>query len=706
MLSVIELAQLLTGALDERFNITNKTAVLQVVSCLEAFNITHESYREVQNTRIIKDLQALRQNKANDQQLAKRIKNLLRKWKERLATYSSVVQPSQPNSPQNMSQGSSDTQFMTQQSQSPPISQLPNHKRIVNGPTTFSNLLPKHQQHQQTSQNHLPIKMPMTSPVPVHYQNGTMSSQDSSQSLLGKRKLEAPATVGDVDENSNHSRKKMMKKSNTSAIASPLSLNPNNSTINHNHQINQPIPTVPVQQTPEPAPKKRGRKKGSKGIDSMLNGTIPDFQTEMKLKIASSIENRIKPTMEIQRKFESSHQQNTSMSWTNGNIDSSSLDRGFNSLSSSHQPETSHGDEFHAHIKKEIKEEQKLESVPSQSLAASNTSRSLNIEDEIARLRAQLPPVDYEAAERDTFEEYNTIDNDGEPVECTCTFQEMITYLGADEKDPDAAVVQEEPKIDVNIIKNGESEKLEDTDEDETDDFCAVDDEDDDEVLKSPPPVRGAVKSIFDPEYDANENLIEEMVRRKPRDNASKVIEVKIEKGAVKPLRIDPLLLQQPEQQTPEIERVPIINYVCEEDPMCPARAHFQHDPVTPEDVHRLHTRFINGVNGYWNGIPEEKPPQDYSKDMENIDYAKHRLWKRVVPRYDFLTCDKIPKNLDNKNSSIPPPPPDDDEGSSDGSKKKKKSDTDIEFREWHEVMNVRSFNDDVLTILPYVIID
>ena len=372
---------------------------------------------------------------------------------------------------------------------------------------------------------------------------------------------------------------------------------------------------------------------------------------------------------------------------------------GFNSLQSSHQPDTSHGDGFH--IKKEIKEEPSLEPAPSQSLA-STTSRSLNIEDEIARLRAQLPPVDYEAAERDSFEEYNIIDNDGEPVDCTCTFEEVITYSGDDEKDPDAAAAQEEPKIDVNIIKNGESEKLEDTDEDETDDFCAVDDVDDDEVLKSPPPVRGAVKSIFDPEYDANENLIEEMVRRKPRDNASKVIEVKIEKGAVKPLRNDPLLLQP--EQTPEIERVPIINYVCEEDPMCPARAYFQRDPVTPEDIHRLHTRFINGVNGYWNGIPEEKPPHDYSKDMENIDYAKHRLWKRVVPRYDFLTCDKIPKTFDNKSFSIPPPPPN-DESSSDGSKKKK-SDTDIEFREWHEVMNVRSLNDDVLTILPYVIID
>lgn len=369
---------------------------------------------------------------------------------------------------------------------------------------------------------------------------------------------------------------------------------------------------------------------------------------------------------------------------------------GFNSLSYIHLPDTSHGDESKQHINDELISEP----VPTASLPlASTTLRSLTIEDEIARLRAQLPPIDFEAAEHSSFDDYSTVDIDGDPVECTCTFREVVTYLSDEELASDAVVAQEQPKLEANILKNGGSEKLDDSDEDETDDFCAVDDAEEDEPVKSPPPIRGAVKSIFDPEYDANENLIEEMVRRKPRDNASKVIEVKIEKGAVKPLRIEPLLLQP--EQAPKVERVPIINYVCEEDPMCPARAHFQRDPVTTEDVVNLLSRNIAGVNGYWNGIPEEKPPHDYSKNMENIDYAKHRLWKRVVPRYDFLTCDKIPKTFDNKSFSIPPPPPDDDTPS-DGPKKT----SDIDFREWHEIMNVRSMDDDVLTILPYVIID
>lgn len=345
-----------------------------------------------------------------------------------------------------------------------------------------------------------------------------------------------------------------------------------------------------------------------------------------------------------------------------------------------------------AKVKLEMKAKEQI--IEAQSLAL----RSLTIEDEIANLRAQLPPIDYEAASIDAFEELSTLNFDGEQVECTCTFREVITYEGDDE---------ETPKPDVEpIVRNGVcNDKADDSEEDETDDFCAVEDEDDDVVLvkSSPLPPRGAVKSIFDPEYDANENLIDEMVtRRKPRDASSKVIEVKIDKGAVKPMRIEPLLL--PTEPIPPVERVPTINYVCEEDPMCPARAHFRREPVTNDDVERLHKNFINGVNGFWNGIPEEKPTQDYSKDMESIDYAKHQLWKRVVPRYDFLTCDKIPKTFDDASSfSLPPPPEvDDDVKPFNGARKT----SDIEFREWHEVMNVRSYNDDVLTILPYVIID
>lgn len=262
----------------------------------------------------------MRQNKGNDQILAKRIKNLLRKWKERLATtaVATANQSSQPNSPQNMSQGSSDTQFMTQHSQSPPISQL----RTLNGPTSFTNLLPK---------SHPSSIMPITSPISqIPYQNG---NQDVSK-LLGKRKLDT-SKANDMDENSNHSRRKLMKKS--SPTKQPFVIpNNNNNLVNHNNSVTQ-ASTVPMTQQvqlqqPHPIPipqetqKKRGRKKGSKGIDSMLNGAVPDFQAEIQQKLALSAGKRNKTTIELQQMLES--HQSSAMSWANGDLDSNSLDRG------------------------------------------------------------------------------------------------------------------------------------------------------------------------------------------------------------------------------------------------------------------------------------------------------------------------------------------------------------------------------------------
>lgn len=326
--------------------------------------------------------------------LAKRIKNLLRKWKERLAasTIPATNSHSQPNSPQNFSQGSSDTQFMTQHSQSPPnsSSQQSSASRIVNGPTSFKNLLPKSQQQNHQQHHNLRAVTSPAAPTQPHiYQNGIELSTSTS-SLLGKRKMliDGSSNGADIDENSNQSRKKMMKKTNSGGIA-PLTFNANNNN-NNNHnnnsnssnnsifhnnqqiinkshsnvpvlqqnhhqqhpqqqlplplppqqppQLQQPILKPPLQlqqpQAPPPQllqetlaqPKKRGRRKGSKGIDSQLNGIVPDFQAEIQQKIALSAGKRNKTTFELQQMLES--HQNTSMSWTNGDLDSSSLDRG------------------------------------------------------------------------------------------------------------------------------------------------------------------------------------------------------------------------------------------------------------------------------------------------------------------------------------------------------------------------------------------
>lgn len=91
-------------------------------------------------------------------------------------------------------------------------------------------------------------------------------------------------------------------------------------------------PQMPPQPTPtQETSKKRGRKKGSMGVDRNLNGTAPtDFQTEIQQKIALSAGKRNKTTLELQKMLAESHQSAIqASSLTNGDVvDSSSLDRG------------------------------------------------------------------------------------------------------------------------------------------------------------------------------------------------------------------------------------------------------------------------------------------------------------------------------------------------------------------------------------------
>ena len=353
-------------------------------------------------------------------------------------------------------------------------------------------------------------------------------------------------------------------------------------------------------------------------------------------------------------------------------------------------------------IKKELTDEEST-SISSNQIASS-TPQQPSIEDEIARLASLLPPIDYNAANSK-----NTLDHP-----CTCTFREVITYSDDLEPSNETEKMEDVLKSENDFVKMSNGDMSDD--DEETDDFCAVEDI---AVEKTPP--RSAVKSIFDPEYDANENLIEEMVRNrvKARNHEnSKVIEVKIEKDAVKTSVMNNMIVPDAVPTTqPQIERVPIINYVCDEDPMCPARKHFEQKQVTLSDVQRLHNAWLPGVNGYFNEIVEEIPDHDFSKDADGIDYSERKLWKRVVPRYDFLTLDKVPKTFNNLvDRSSPPEPskikkePDDDTSTSDNFAKNSQfeyaGNRGVEFREWHEVMNVRSYKDEILTILPYVVID
>ncbi|XP_059609688.1 uncharacterized protein LOC132257025 [Phlebotomus argentipes] len=126
----------------------------------------------------------------------------------------------------------------------------------------------------------------------------------------------------------------------------------------------------------------------------------------------------------------------------------------------------------------------------------------------------------------------------------------------------------------------------------------------------------------------------------------------------------------------------------CLEDPTCPARR--EYGEVTAEDVSALHSLSLGNVNGNWSVVT----PSD---DAESL---MPELPVRVVPYYGHLVQDSVPKYPEpgvrwrrkrrraNNNA-------DDDEVTPEGV-----------FREWFQTIHLKSYNDELMTILPYVVID
>uniref|UniRef100_A0A6M2DF00 Mediator of RNA polymerase II transcription subunit 26 n=1 Tax=Xenopsylla cheopis TaxID=163159 RepID=A0A6M2DF00_XENCH len=138
-------------------------------------------------------------------------------------------------------------------------------------------------------------------------------------------------------------------------------------------------------------------------------------------------------------------------------------------------------------------------------------------------------------------------------------------------------------------------------------------------------------------------------------------------------------------------------------DPNCPAKGKFCDLPanVTSEMLHRLHTSFIEGVNG-------------------NFDHG-YSDKNKCLSQNEVLVLDgtdSVPKYGTKPDGSLHPPLPKNPGLDSDSvlvhsniqfserNSESRGSCSRNEFKEWHEVVQRRSYNDELLTILPYVVID
>lgn len=351
-------------------------------------------------------------------------------------------------------------------------------------------------------------------------------------------------------------------------------------------------------------------------------------------------------------------------------------------------------------------------------------NKALNvIEYEIRELHRRLKPIHH--AFNDNYDGENNI-------ECTCTWREVIEVI--------------EPVIEIGdtfkqIVQELNGHLNADTDlnnGDENDDLCAVD-----EPLEIFKP-KTVVKSIFDLDYDLSDDPILNLkiIKSSPLTSLQKNIMKKKEKSVIKCVPL-PLKAEVPviDNQT-GFKPPPIVKWECDEDPKCPARLHFNKFTVISDfHVRALHDKFISTVNGNWNGLTidalAEPEPNIYELKYEHPDirYEHHGLWKRVVPSYNHLIMEKLPKTfspsetkqlndisckfheiVDEDNDDCKPIKSDLTTNNGQlpsfnnlntnnlyGTNSVKCTD----FKEWYELINVPSYNDsEILTILPYVVID
>lgn len=158
------------------------------------------------------------------------------------------------------------------------------------------------------------------------------------------------------------------------------------------------------------------------------------------------------------------------------------------------------------------------------------------------------------------------------------------------------------------------------------------------------------VKSIFDLDYDEDEDPIHKFAvvvqatpapqpDVKPIENANKktVIDQPVEVVAV----VEPVPPPLSEPTAPQIPRFRVV-----EDPKCLAAKYYvtQKQDVCEEHLEALHNMYIPNVNGNWDhGSSALDIEPDADADGNEIEPD---LYERIVPTYNHMCADRIPKNL------------------------------------------------------------
>ncbi|XP_017029088.1 mediator of RNA polymerase II transcription subunit 26 isoform X1 [Drosophila kikkawai] len=426
-------------------------------------------------------------------------------------------------------------------------------------------------------------------------------------------------------------------------------------------------------------PKKRGRKRGSKGVDSLITKDTSASLSQQIFFGQGSTVKKVKTTKELfneiqSRKLSVSTTSNLSSSSTTnraeqGSIMAAMFPRPASSCSdtSIHSPqimETCSGnvtlmgaDTFSNKLDAAITDSDTVTSEPSRdsnksqeikgtSLDNSNSNSfgtfgksNMNIKQEnLNDITTQLMHLIHSLKSPLSVYEIEQMYL-AELVPCSCVIMED-DYTNALKGEPEIAVSDNistsEQKFNLNM-DNTTTVHRKDQDLQDIRPSIKRLDNDHEMVENQLKPVR----SIFDLDFDDDNDLHSIMLETKP---AVKMEEIKKKLEVLNVSQLDINYTQEVEQENSETiaANLPIIpSLVVQEDPHCLAKQRFyvQTNQVTSFHINALHNYYIPNINGNWNDL-ENNSMQPWDSMYTVTNGAD------VVPKYGLIASDRIKKDL------------------------------------------------------------
>ncbi|KAL1502768.1 hypothetical protein ABEB36_007866 [Hypothenemus hampei] len=665
--NVTELTQKLLRALDSNYNVIDFPEVVDSISQLEKVAITKEL---LETTRLGKYVNELRR-KTSNQELSRRAKELLKKWRSMVLPEANGQIRSSANQTPSKAVGSTKTSPpFSKEVSSPMVSPALQGRRLSPGvPQLPKKLsphvspgLPVHKMVSPQTQMVSPKvglqaqgqKVGEVSPPLTASQNSDLylnqlraKKRPVNDALMDKVNVKRSRLNGvadlDLSDSSNSSFKDVIlgTKQQSELVAK-------RDVIVINSDSNSSCPTTDAS-LDHSVPKKRGRKKGSKNHKNLIDEAETSFTNKLAVS-ASRGGSKVKTTQEIL-----------------AGIQNKNSTTSINAVSSSSKPSKEDLEEKAAKLTERV-------SMIDRKLNA-NAHRNKNSQKHKLALTPNKP--------NERVIESGSVINDKSLLDRLKQEENGEEDEDEDEEDEEEVVIVDDVVEPLSRLENQENKETDDVQAPvEVKKSLSVE-----EALALLPPIDRSVLDEVDPEPPCTCYL---------KENKKSDFSIS-------------------EDDDDECTKLPLYETI--EDPDCPAKAYLENKykvtDVSEYKIVRLHETFMPYVNGNWSlGTPRPAPQMTEDGLYVNVVPSIYEMLDKDVRPLDSFKKYSVSEGnaITNKTSVIKDDDKKPDVNSENRPVNSESSDNQrIEqevFREWYECVDKTSHNGDTLRILPYCIVD